>query len=1010
MASRQNHPSRLGIVPHSSWASLISTPANKYSPRNYRCLFLGIIALALLFAAYESQLSRAKGIQPGYFTVKPHEPMPLREIDEPPAEYERVIDAKKYLEAPMASKAGAHPDLTVSLVFIVESRETALNGEDVPSQYVVQLPPGLVANFGSVPACKLFVFNSTVYDNETPHCSPASQLGVVSVLYGGELRDRSYPLYKIDIQNLYGTHGEHLAAIGFPYELITQRVPIILRADLRTDSDYGLTLTGRGRFPEFTPAPFFTFWGDPWSPAHDRERWNPETQQWGASVDEPPVPLITTSSNCSSGVLESKVQVQYWFEPERWFPDNPEDFAYRSFLPEATGCETEDFDPRGAISPTSNAPDSSTGLNVNLEAPSHGTDGQESPPLKDLNVTLPAGMSVNPATLNGMEGCTPSQIGLMDAGAPGSTSMHFAVGEAHCPDASKIGTGIADTPLADEPVKVGLYFATPYENPFHSLMALYVVFESLGFTIKLAAKVEADPITGQLTTKMEGLPQLPLERFNLKVFDGPRAPLSNPEACGVGSGSATLDPWSAPESGPPQSIQTRTTFNVADGQSMCPNSGASSPAPVLTAGLKDVGAGGVSPFIFRIERPQGSPSLKAITLKLPRGVAANLQVVSFCGNASIELAEGRNDRGGGILEQQDPSCPMGSKVGSVVIGTGTGSSPVFSKGAVYLAGPYKGAPLSLVVITPAVAGGSGEPLVDLGTVVVRVGLQVDPLTGQITAISDSLPQIIDGIPLRVDDIRLLFDQPDFVRSPTSCNGMKVDAEIEGPEGSETSLVNRFQLGGCRRLRFRPKLKVSIDSGGDRRSEPSLQAVVTARPGEANISGARITFPASLAEDRIQARNACPWGLLLKGTCSRKSIYGHAVAWSPLLPGPLSGPVYATAKHGQPDLALALNGRVSLIALGKVGMKRGRLQVTFSGLPDLPLSRLRLSLRGGSRGVSISKRHLCGRAQTVVGRFSAQSGSVSTSRTIVEIRKLCTGRVHVNHPKRKQLGDGRSHGF
>lgn len=1002
MASRQSHPPRLGTVTHFAWASLISAPTNKCRPRNYCCLFLGVIVLALLFAAYESQPSRAKGIQPGYFTVKPHESMPLREIDEPPAEYERVIDAKKYLEAPAVSQAGAHPDLTVSLVFIVESRETALNGEDVPSQYVVQLPPGLAANFGSIPACKLTAFDSTVYDNETPHCSAASQLGVVSVLYGGELPDRSYPLYKIDIQNLYGIHGEHLAAIGFPYELITERVPIILRADLRTDSDYGLTLTGRGRFPEFTPAPFFTFWGDPWSPTHDRERWNPETQQWGASVDEPLVPFITTSSDCNSGVLESKVQVQYWFEPERWFPDDPEDFAYRSFLPEATGCEAEEFDPRGAISPTSNALGSSTGLNVNLEAPSHGANSQESPPLKDLDITLPTGMSVNPATLNGMEGCTPSQIGLMDSGAPGSTSIHFAVGEAHCPDASKIGTGTADTPLADEPVKVGLYFATPYENPFHSLMALYAVFESLGFTIKLAAKVEADPNTGQLTTKMEGLPQLPLERLNLKVFDGPRAPLSTPETCGVGAGSATLDPWSAPESGPPQSIQTGTTFIAAAGQGTCSTSGAPSPAPVLTAGLRDVAAGGASPFIFRIERPQGSPSLKAITLKLPRGVAANLQGISFCGNASIEQAERRDDRGGGVLEQQDPSCPMGSKVGSAVIGAGTGSSPVFSKGAVYLAGPYKGAPLSLAVITPAMAGGSrGEPLVDLGTVVVRVALQVDPRTGQTTAITDPLPQIIDGIPLRVYDIRLLFDRAGFVQSPTSCAVMKVDAEIEGPEGSKASPVNRFQLGGCRRLRFRPKLKVAIDGKGDRRRAPSLQAVVTARPGDANISGVRITFPASVADDRIQARDACPWNAVLKGNCSRRSIYGHAVAWSPLLPGPLSGPAYATVKNGQPDLALTLNGQVSLIALGKVGSKGGRLRVAFSGLPDLPLSRIRLSLRGGSRGVSIGKSQLCGRSRTVVGRFSAHSGSVSTKRPIIGTGKLCAGRVHVNHPKPKQ---------
>lgn len=974
------------------------------SPLGCMRLFLGILALALLFAAHGPPLGWTKGLDPRYFRVKLHEPLPLLEADETPAEYERVIDAKQFFEAPSVSQAGVHPDLTVSLVFLVKGLETLRSEEDVPAETVINLPPGLIANFGAIPACKLTAFESTVYDNETPQCPAASQLGVVSALFGGQLPDRSYPLYKINIQNLYGTHGGHLAAIGFPYEFyefVAPRVPVILRADLRTDSDYGLTLTGRSHFPEFVPAPFFTFWGVPWAASHDFERWNTETSEWGASVNAPPVPFITSSSNCSSGMLEGNVRVRYWFEPEHWLPDDSEDFAYRSFLPEAKDCEAEEFAPRGGISPTSNVADSSTGLEVNLETPRHDTSSQESPPLKDLNVTLPAGMSVNPATLDGMRGCAPSEIGLMVPGTPGFAPGQFAMGEAHCPDASKVGVGTADTPLADEPVKVGLYLATPYENPFHSLIALYVVFESLGFTIKLAAKVEADPNTGQLTTKMESLPQLPFERLKLKVFDGPRAPLSNPEACGVGSVSTTLDPWSAPESGPPQSIQTRTTFTMPHGQSPCSSSVAASPAPLLTAGFRDVLAGGASPFIFRIERPQGSPPLKAIDLKLPRGVAANLHDVTFCGDASIELAEGRSQRGGGVLEQRDPSCPAGSRVGSVVIGAGTGSSPVYSKGAAYLAGPYKGALHSLVVITPAVAGGSGEPLVDLGTLVIRIGLQVDPRTGQITAISDPLPQIIDGIPLRIHDIRVLVDRADFVQSPTSCNEEKVDAEIEGSEGLDAKPVNRLQMGGCRQLSFRPKLKILIDGRSDHGRAPSLQAVVTARPGEANISRARFTFPTSVAQDRIQVRNACPWDLLLKGTCPRRSVYGHAVAWSPLLPEPLSGQLYAATQHGQPELALVLNGQVSLVALGKVGTKEGRLRMTFAGLPDLSLSQLRLSLRGGSRGISISKSHLCGRTRTVVGRFSAHNGSVVTKRSNIGVGTLCAGRVYVNHPKPKQ---------
>jgi hypothetical protein len=918
--------------------------------------------------------------------------VPLLEVDESPAEFERVVDATKLVNAPSTSVAGAHADLTISSVFKIESLETLFDETDVPSNMIVHLPPGIVANFGAVPACRLSAFESTVYDNETAHCSAASQLGVVSGLYGGQLPDRSYPLYKINIQNLFGAHGEHLAAIGFPYEFITKRVPVILRADLRTDSDYGMTLSGRSHFEEFVPAPFFTFWGDPGASIHDFERWDPETQEWGASVEAPSSPLIANSSDCSSEVLEADLKLRYWFEPEHWLPDDPEDFAYRSFLPEPAGCEGIHFNPQVAVSTSTQDPASSTGLNIRLEMPRSAVAAEpETPPLKDLTLALPEGLTVNSATADGMAGCTPSQIGLLGSNFPGPNPIHFELGEAHCPDASKIGVGTADTPLVEEPVKATIYFASPYENPFHSLMALYVVLESPEFTIKLAAKVDSDPNTGRLTATMTSLPQLPLERIDLKIFDGPRATLATPRACGEGAAISTLLPWSAPQWGPPSVVESGLGFGMTGGKAACPGSLQSLPfSPLLTAGARNPVAGAPSPFIFRVDRRAGDQELKAIEAKLPRGLVADLEGVAYCSDAEIVQAEERRDPGAGVLEATHPSCPADSKIGSVVVASGTGSSPLFTRGTVYLAGPYKGAPLSMVAIVPATAGGdAARPLFDLGAVVVRTALTVEPRSAQITASSDPIPQMMSGIPLRIDQVTFLLDRPGFIRDPSTCEEMKLAAGVDGWGGAVAKLTNRFQLGGCRRLAFGPTLRTRLVGGSRRGQHPGLQAVFASRGGDAPVSRASIKFPPSLTLDTTRIDSACPRGDFVQGSCPPRSILGYATAWSPLLEEPLRGPVYLTSAKNQLELALALRGQVPLNALGTIQTGRHAFEVTLKGLPDVPLSKLKFLLRGGSRGILTNKRGLCAGPQFVIGRFTAHSGRAVSRHSI--LGSSCAGR-------------------
>ena len=112
----------------------------------------------------------------------------------------------------------------------------------------------------------------------------------------------------------------------------------------------------------------------------------------------------------------------------------------------------------------------------------------------------------------------------------------------------------------------------------------------------------------------------------------------------------------------------------------------------------------------------------------------------------------------------------------------------------YLAGPFKGAPLSLVAITPALAG----PY-DYGDVVVRVAIDVDPIDAHVIAISDTVPSIIGGIPIRMRSIQVNIDKPNFMINPTNCNPFSVDSQGIGDEGTVAGFSSYFEAVNCATL-------------------------------------------------------------------------------------------------------------------------------------------------------------------------------------------------------------------
>ena len=929
-------------------------------------LLLATVATVLI--ALPVAASRADGIVPGSFSYKLHATVPLKVEEETYPPFQRLPDLKGLYGAPFVSQAGEHADMSVLAGLKVSSSDAVLDGSEIPEETVTELPPGPILDIGEVQACTHAQFLNTISES-AGGCPPASQVGVASVIFGGALSDRTYPLYK-----LAAAQG-HLATLGFPYELLAQPTGVRVNADLRAGGDYGLTLTSSQiSLPKFVPAPFLTIWGVPAAPAHDSERWDPQTRTWGASLSGPREPLVANATACDAGTREARERLRYWSAPEVWLPEDPEDPAFRSFAPSPQGCDRLSFAPQGEVSPAEGQAGAPAGLDLRLRLPRATDPGLlESPPLEGATLTLPAGMSVNPAAADGLAGCAPAQIGLESGASAGSAPVRFSAAQAACPAASEVGEGVVDTPLAEAPLAGKIYVATPYRNPFGSLLALYLVFPGPGFTAKLAVEVKAEP-GGRLEASLTSLPPLPVDSVSLSLAGGPRAPLAPPPGCGEGTIELSLTPSSAPESGPPARIVSRYSYAAASGD-RCADS--SQPPAELLAGSTVAAAGGWSPFLLRL---RGS-ELGAFSLDLPAGLSARVRGIDRCGEGEIERAEARGEPGGGLAERRDPSCPASSRVGSLLVGAGPGPAPLAVAGEVYLAGPYGGAPFSLVTITPALAGGTADnPLFDLGTVVDRVALSIDRRSGALSARVGAPPRAIDGIPLRIGDVRLVLDRPGFVRNPTRCTKMAVTALVEGPAGASTAAASGFRVGGCDHLDFRPELRVAPVRARSLGARPAARLVLRARPGEAAIAAARLTLPASERLDRGRLEGGCEAVPVGSGDCPQAAIRGHATAWSGLLGHRLSGPVYLRSRSGaRPELVLALGGEPRMEIPVLMRSRRGRVRLELPRLPDLGLTKLAVDLWGGRRGLLVNRRDLCEAPGEVIARLVSAAGGARVSR-------------------------------
>ena len=871
------------------------------------------------------------------------------------------------------TQAGAHPyQLTTSFALPVgtfggvEAIQWERDGDarDVGAN----LPVGIVVN----PEAVTVKCTEAQLESTPIACPPASQVGVANVTtslrFGG-------PTMSNLIEALYAMVPPEGVPAEFGFFVHGANIIEHIRGKVRTGGDYGLSATASDILA-ISPilGTQVTLWGDPSDPSHDQQRANCayEGLRSCPSVERSNIPLLTMPSACS-GPLSTTATVDSWQEPGNTVSAATLSHDSVGNPTGVEGCGRLDFTPTVSAKPDASSSDSPAGFNFSVRLPQNeGQNNLATATLKKAVVSLPTGATLNPSAANGLSSCSPAQIGLDNAEVP------------TCPEASKLGTVEIQTPLLSDPLEGAVYLATPQQNPFNSLTAGYIVAEAHGALVKLAGRFELDQQTGQITASFDNNPQLPFEILNVKFFGGPRAPLRTPATCGTYKITTDLTPWSAPQA-PDATPSDTFAISSGPGGSSCAATESQLPnKPSFEAGTVSPLAGTYSPFVLKLTRADGSQELSSIDTTLPQGLLGKLAGVTECSNAQIAVAQSRTKLGDGALEQSSPSCPLSAEVGTVNVGAGAGPSPYYVTGHAYLAGPYKGAPLSLEVITPAVAG----PF-DLGAVVVRTALYVNEITAQIHAVSDPFPRILDGIPLDIRSIGLNMNRPDFTLNPTSCDPMSVLGSATSILGQTAGLSNRFQVGGCGGLAFKPKLNIKLKGSTKRAGTPALRATLTYPKGNyANIASASVALPHSEFLDQAHIKTICTRVQFAEGAtpgerCPPGSIYGHARAITPLLDQPLEGPVYLrSSSHPLPDLVAALNGQIQVVLDGTIDSVHGGIRNRFEMVPDAPVSKFTLTMQGGKKGLLENSTNLCRSTNKATVNLTAQNGKVYDTEPVV----------------------------
>ncbi len=855
------------------------------------------------------------------------------------------------------TQAGARPFTGVTDFTFNETGDGSPDGNIKDIR--VDVPPGLISNPEATPKCTDAQFGIPTGPTA---CPASSQLGRVRLVAKPGPPGANVVQIIVPIYNMVPP-PDRVSVFSFKVPALASRTDVL--GSVRSDGDYGVSFDIKdvGQTSSIKRSTL-TFWGVPADPAHDAERGQscaglaalpPTCGPGGLESTAPPVPFLTNPSFCGPPQT-TKLTVTSHQNPD-------EKLSYTDTTPTgATGCDAVPFAPSISVNPGTTKRDSPTGLNVNLNVPqSQDPQMLGTAHVKDVAATLPPGLTLNPSAANGLEACSDEQFGK------GSFSA------VTCPAASKVGTATITSHTLPEPINGTIYVGRQLDgNPYR----IFVVVSGFGVTVKLEGKVTPDPVTGQLTATVTDNPQLPFTDFLLRFDGGPRSVLATPLNCGVAQTTTALTPWS----GKPASTPTSTFTVDADGAgAACP---AATPFALgFRSGTGSAAAGVFTPFAITVARDDGNQYLSRIAVRQPPGLLGMLSSVPLCGEA--EAASG--------------TCPATSRIGTVTTSAGAGSEPFTLSGPVSLTGPYKGAPFGLSITIRALAG----PY-DLGTVVVRAAISVDPVDAHLTVQSDPLPTILQGVPLRVRGVTVSIDRPQFIFNPTSCERLSVGGSLTSTEGATQESTNGFQVAGCDKLAFSPKLR-AVGSGRTSLARGAALAVTLTQPaGQANIRSVATELPIELSTRGTTLARSCVLKLYEAdpATCPDTSRVGTATAVTPVLKDPMRGTVYLVARGNKlPSIEVDLRGQGITVRMSGSITIEGRIKTTFQAVPDVPVTSFKLDFPRGPYSVLATRKNLCAKPLTLNTAFVAQSGVKRSAKIPLEIDD-CTLRVVKREYKHK----------
>jgi hypothetical protein len=880
------------------------------------------------------------------------------------------------------TQAGAHPfqmTTNFALETVVVPGGAVVPGSDPPvptdgevpdeelKDLVVAQMPGFVGSQTAIPRCSAEDFATR--EEGYAFCPPETAVGIAAV----KAEFKTFPVgteafLHLPIYNLEPLRGAP-ATFGF----VAANVPITFDVKVNPKPPYNLI----AEVPDTSQALLvygsrITLWGNPADEAHDTlrgecvgspvEPTEEPISNGSCPVDTAEEPLLTLPRSC-------KGPLTTLFSATSWQGSSDAGTATTDAMSE---CDSLAFSPTATAKPTAPAASSPSGLDFSIKVEDPGltdSEGRAQADISAVQVTLPPGMTANPSAAVGQGICTTAQLEAASVADPG------------CPKDSKLGTAKITSPLLEDPLEGSLYLAEPYKNPFNSLLATYLVIrnERFGIAITQAGKITPNPVTGQLTTSFKDIPELPFSDLEVSFREGPRAPLATPPTCGTHTTQTLLTPSSGQA---PLASPSAFTLNAGPNGAPCPT--ATPFAPGMLAGSTDNQAGSFSPFYMRFTRSDGEGQITQLDATLPPGLVGKIAGVGHCSEAEIAATKTK----AGKAEIASPTCSASSRIGRVLAGAGVGPVLTQVQGALYLAGPYKGHPLSVVSVVPAVAG----PF-DLGTVVVRSALDLDPTTAQVRVIgadSDPIPTILQGIPLQLRDLELQIDRPGFTLNPTSCDPEQVHTTLSaGP--LTANLAQRYQAQGCGALGFKPKLTLALKGATKRGKFPSVRSILTPRAGDANIAKAVVFLPPSQQIENAHINNPCTRVQFAANACPAKSILGTAKAYSPLLDAPLEGNVYFRSNGGErelPDIVADLKGQFRIILVGFIDTKGKRIRTTFANVPDAPVSKFELNLFGGKRGLLVNNRNICKGKQRAKLNLTGHNGRISFTEPV--LKTSCKG--------------------